>query len=270
MSTSIWDSSSQGPRLPAIFFGHGNPMNALEKNPWTERWRRLGERIPRPRAILCVSAHWYVPALAVTSATSPATIHDFGGFPRALHEVQYASAGSPELARRVAQLLGPAEVSQDADWGLDHGTWSVLAHVFPQADIPVVQLSLDSRRPPRWHFETAKRLAPLRDEGVLIVGSGFMTHGLPFIGEYFAGKPGAPQWSKDFDLWAAEALASGDLDTLFAFREKAPGMPFAHPTVEHFAPLFVTLGAAAKPDDAPRTAIEGFFIGLSKRSIETR
>jgi 4,5-DOPA dioxygenase extradiol len=139
--------------------------------------------------------------------------------------------------------------------------------MYPEADIPVLQLSMPDLDPEHL-FDIGRRLAPLRDEGVLVVGSGFMTHGLPFIAEYFMGKPGAPQWSIDFDQWAQEALDRGDLDTLFAFRDKAPGMPFAHPTVEHFAPLFVTLGAVARPDAAPEYAIEGFAYGLSKRSFE--
>ena len=148
-------------------------------------------------------------------------------------------------------------------------SWVPLLAMYPEADVPVLQVSMPDLDPEHL-FEVGRRLAPLRDEGVLIVGSGFMTHGLPYIGEFWDGRPGAPTWSREFDLWAAEALQRGDVDTLFAFREKAPGMPFAHPTVEHFAPLFVTLGASVKPDDAPKTAIDGFFIGLSKRSIETR
>jgi 4,5-DOPA dioxygenase extradiol len=152
--------------------------------------------------------------------------------------------------------------------GLDHGAWVPLKAMFPKADVPVLQMSMPDLDPGHL-FEVGRRLAPLRDEGVLIVGSGFLTHGLPFIREYFMGKPGAPQWSIDFDEWAREALVRGDLDTLFDFREKAPGMPWAHPTVEHFAPLFVTLGAVARPEDAPRFAIEGYAYGLSKRSFET-
>ena len=256
--------------LPAIFFGHGNPMNALTSNSYTEAWRRIGQETSKPKAILSISAHWYVPETGVTVTTAPRTIHDFGGFPQELYQVQYPAPGDPALARRVQKLLAPLEVKLDNSWGLDHGTWSVLRHVYPAADVPVVQLSIDETKPASFHFEIGKKLAPLRDEGVLIVGSGFLTHGLPFVHDYFLGKPGAPQWSIDFDQWATEALNGGDLDTLFAFREKAPGMPYAHPTVEHFAPIFVTLGAAAKPDDSPDFTIEGYFYGLSKRSFEAR
>jgi 4,5-DOPA dioxygenase extradiol len=153
--------------------------------------------------------------------------------------------------------------------GLDHGAWVPLKAMYPDADIPVLQMSMPDLDPAHL-FEVGRRLAPLRDEGVLIVGSGFMTHGLPYVARVHDGRPGAPRWSIDFDQWAAEALDRGDLDELFDFREKAPGMPYAHPTVEHFAPLFVTLGAAATPEEKPEYAIEGFFYGLSKRSFEAR
>ena len=174
--------------MPAIFFGHGNPMNALSKNSYTEAWAAIGKSIPRPKAVLAISAHWYIPNCAVTSTLQPPTIHDFGGFPEELFHVEYPAPGSPELARRVKDILGPAmldnstgasstlsasviipvAVSLDEDWGLDHGTWSVLKHVFPAADIPIVQLSIDSSQPPLYHYELGKRLAPLREDGVLI------------------------------------------------------------------------------------------------------
>ena len=150
-------------RMPAIFFGHGNPLNALASNEWTDGWRAIGKNIGRPRAVLCVSAHWYLPASLVTSSSAPRTIHDFGGFPRELYEVQYSAAGDPELARRVQDLLAPVSVDLDERWGLDHGTWSVLCHVFPEADVPVIQLSIDETQPSEFHYETAKRLSALRD-----------------------------------------------------------------------------------------------------------
>jgi len=153
-------------RMPAIFFGHGNPMNALAQNSYTEAWRKIGETVPRPRAVLAVSAHWYIPATAVTAMAESRTIHDFGGFPQALFEFEYPAPGSPELAARVQDLLKPMEVVGDLRWGLDHGTWSVLCHVFPGADVPVVQLSMDETQPAALHFDLAKRLTPLRDEGV--------------------------------------------------------------------------------------------------------
>ena len=158
--------------MPVIFFGHGNPMNALSRNAYTEAWTSIGNSIPRPKAVLSVSAHWYVPTCAVTANLAPPTIHDFGGFPRELYEIEYRAPGSPELARRVQDLLDPVSVELDESWGLDHGTWAVLRHVFPKADIPVVQLSIDETQPPQFHYEIGKRLAALRSEGVLVIGSG--------------------------------------------------------------------------------------------------
>jgi 4,5-DOPA dioxygenase extradiol len=255
--------------LPALYLGHGAPP-LLDDPLWMHELRAWSDGLPRPKAVLIVSAHWQTAPIALSATTAVPLVYDFYGFPRRYYELEYPAPGAPELAATVKALMPASEPILDrSSRGLDHGAWVPLMAMYPDADIPVLQMSMPDLDPQHL-FEIGRRLAPLRDEGVLVIGSGFMTHGLPFIGEYFAGKPGAPQWSVEFDRWAAEALARGDLDTLFAFREKAPGMPFAHPTVEHFAPLFVTLGAAAKPDDAPRTAIEGFFIGLSKRSIEAR
>ena len=256
-------------RMPAVYLGHGAPP--LVDDPlWVAQLAAWARALPRPEAILVVSAHWEAtPATVGATADAAPLVYDFYGFPEHYYAMTYDAPAAPGLAARVRGLMPASEpVLERETRGLDHGAWVPLLAMFPAADIPVLQMSMPNLDPEHL-FEIGRRLAPLREEGVLIVGSGFMTHGLPYIHEYFLGKPGAPQWSIDFDRWAAEALEEGDLDSLFAFRDKAPGMPYAHPTVEHLAPLFVTLGAAARPDDAPAFTIEGFAYGLSKRSFET-
>ena len=184
-------------RTPIIFFGHGSPMNTLGRNQYTEAWRALGAGVPLPKAILAISAHWLTRGTAVTAMERPKTIHDFGGFPQALYDVQYPARGDPALAARVSDLLAPVEVRLDDSWGLDHGTWSVLVHAFPDAGIPIVQLSMDGTKPAQYHYELGKCLAPLREEGVLIVGSGNVVHNLMLM------QPGAGvrpfDWAKRFN-----------------------------------------------------------------------
>ncbi len=256
-------------RLPAIYLGHGAPP-LLEDEQWMGELRGWAAAMPRPSSILIVSAHWQTAPMAISATRRVPLVYDFYGFPEHYYRMTYDAPGAPELAAKVIGVMPANEpVLERETRGLDHGAWVPLKAMYPDADIPVLQLSMPDLDPAHL-FEVGRRLAPLRDEGVLIVGSGFLTHGLPFIHEYFLGKPGAPQWSIDFDQWATEALDRGDLDALFAFREQAPGMPYAHPTVEHFAPLFVTLGAAATPDERPDYTIEGYFYGLSKRSFEAR
>ncbi len=260
--------AGSGP-LPALYLGHGAPP-LLDDPVWMAELAGWSANLPRPKAILMVSAHWQTAPMAIGATTTVPLVYDFYGFPEHYYRLGYRAPGAPELAARVKSLMPANEPILDRPTrGLDHGAWVPLMAMYPDADVPVLQMSMPDLDPARL-FEIGRRLAPLRDEGFLVVGSGFLTHGLPFIGEYWDGRPGAPTWSIEFDRWAAEALDRGDLDTLFAFREKAPGMPYAHPTAEHFAPLFVTLGAAAKPDDAPETAIDGWFLGLSKRSFEAR
>jgi 4,5-DOPA dioxygenase extradiol len=255
--------------LPALYLGHGAPP-LLDDPLWMAQLTGWSAELPRPQAVLIVSAHWQTAPMAIGATTTVPLVYDFYGFPQRFYDLQYRAPGAPELAATIKALMPASEPILDRPTrGLDHGAWVPLMAMYPDADIPVLQMSMPDLDPSRL-FEIGRRLAPLRDEGVLIIGSGFMTHGLPFLGEYWDGRPGAPGWSVEFDRWVAEALARGDIDALFAFREKAPGMPFAHPTVEHFAPLFVTLGAASTPDDAPRTAIDGYFLGLSKRSFEAR
>ena len=255
--------------LPALYLGHGAPPT-LDDAEWTAQFGHWAAAMPRPKAILIVSAHWQTAPMALSATSRVPLVYDFYGFPQRYYDMTYDAPVAPELAAKVKALMPSNEPVLDRPMrGLDHGAWVPLRAMYPDADIPVLQLSMPDLDP-KHLFEVGRRLAPLRDEGVLIIGSGFMTHGLPFIREYFMGRPGAPEWSVEFDTWAAEALDKGDLDTLFDFRHRAPGMPYAHPTVEHFAPLFVTLGAVAKPDEAPDYAIEGFSFGLSKRSFELK
>ncbi len=256
-------------RMPAIYLGHGAPT-LLDDDLWPGELAGWAASLPRPKEILIVSAHWQSAPLTVGAVTPAPLVYDFYGFPERYYQVRYGSPGAPELAARVKALMPPGEtVAELPTRGLDHGAYVPLIAMYPEADIPVLQMSMPDLEPEHL-FEIGKRLAPLRDEGVLIVGSGFLTHGLPFIHQYWDGRPGAPEWSKEFDLWAAERLEQGDLDAMFDFRNRAPGMPYAHPTVEHFAPLFVALGAATNPADAPRFTIEGYWLGLAKRSFEVK
>ena len=243
-------------RMPAIFFGHGNPMNALLDNAYTRGWGAIGAAIPRPRAVLCVSAHWYVPATAITAMRQPRTIHDFGGFPRELFEYRYPAPGDPTLAERVCELLAPLDVTRDEDqWGLDHGTWSVLCHVFPQADVPVVQLSIDERQAPSFHYELGRRLRPLRDEAVLIVGSGDIVHNLH---TYAWGRhPVEPyDWALRFERKARELISNDDHAPLVDYASLGKDALLSVPTPEHYLPLLYVLGAA-EAGEAVSFPVEG-------------
>jgi 4,5-DOPA dioxygenase extradiol len=253
-------------RFPALYIGHGAPI-LLDDPLWPGQLAEWGAALPRPKSILVVSAHWQSAPLTV-GATEPAPlVYDFYGFPERFYQLKYDSPGAPELAERIVASMPADEPVAQRRRGLDHGAFIPLMVMYPDADIPVLQMSMPDLDPEHL-FEIGRRLAPLRDEGVLIMGSGFMTHGLQFIDQYWDGRPGAPEWSSDFDMWAAEKLAAGDLDSLFDFRNRAPGMPYAHPTVEHFAPLFVTLGAATDPTAPPDTRIDGYWLGLAKRSLQ--
>jgi 4,5-DOPA dioxygenase extradiol len=229
-----------GELLPAIFFGHGNPMNAVRNNAYTEGWSRTGRTIPRPRAILSISAHWFVPGTGVTVATSPRTIHDFGGFPEELYQVQYPAPGDAVLAGRVQTLLAPLEVRLDSAWGLDHGTWSVLRHVYPDADIPVVQLSIDRGKPASFHFEIGKRLASLREEGVLILGSGNLVHNL---NAYAWGRsmPDPYDWAVRFETEAKAMMVAGEYKPLIDYETLGPEALLSIPTPDHYLPLLYVL-----------------------------
>ena len=250
-------------RMPAIFFGHGNPMNALQSNAWTEGWSAIGRNVPRPKAILCVSAHWYLPATLVTAVEKPRTIHDFGGFPKDLFEVQYPAAGDLELCRRVQELLAPVEVGMDQRWGLDHGTWSVLVHVFPQADIPVVQLSIDETKPAAFHYDVGRRLAPLRDEGVLLIGSGNLVHNLHTYG-WGRHVPEPYDWAVRFEKSAREWMTAGNHQPLIDYEQLGRDASLSAPTPEHYLPLLYILGAQQEGDRVsfPVEGVDGGSVSM--------
>jgi 4,5-DOPA dioxygenase extradiol len=241
--------------LPAIFFGHCNPMNAVQSNRYTEGWRRIGKQTIKPRAILSISAHWFVPGTGVTVGTAPRTIHDFGGFPPELYQVQYPAPGDPDLARRAQELLAPLPVRLDDSWGLDHGTWSVLRHVYPDADVPVVQLSIDETRPAPFHFEIGRRLAPLRDENILIVGSGNLVHNLH---AYAWGRhmPDPYDWAVRFENEAKAMMLAGESKPLIDYEKLGRDAMLSIPTPDHYLPLLYVI-AARRQGDVVTFPIEG-------------
>jgi len=251
--------------MPALFLSHGAPP-LVDDPTWVGQLRELTAGLPRPTAILMASAHWESAPLMLGATETVPLVYDFGGFARRFSEVQYRAPGAPELAARIEKLMPDTEPVTRTTRGLDHGAYVPLTVMYPEADIPVLQMSLPTLEPDRL-LEIGRRLAPLRDEGVLIVGSGFTTHGLPFLRD-FRPEAAAPGWSVDFDHWAAETLARGAVDELADFRDRAPGMPYAHPTIEHFAPMFLTLGASTDPERRPEQSIEGYWMGLSKRSFQ--
>ncbi len=251
--------------MPALYIGHGAPP-LLDDPVWSGELAAWATDLPRPKAILIVSAHWESAPVSLSASSAP-LVYDFGGFEQKYYRMTYETPDATALAQRVATMMPDTEpVHQHATRGLDHGAWVPLKIMYPAADIPVLQLSLPTQDPERL-LELGRRLRPLREEGVLIIGSGFLTHGLPFLRE-FRIDADAPGWSSDFDAWAGEALARGDVDELAAYRSKAPGMPYAHPTVEHYTPLFVTLGSATDPGTPGTQIIDGFWMGLSKRSLQ--
>jgi 4,5-DOPA dioxygenase extradiol len=257
-------------RMPALYIGHGAPP-LLDDALWSGQLAAWAQDLPRPTAILIVSAHWESAPVSL-SATAMGTplVYDFGGFAPKYYSMQYVTPDASSFAARVAAMMpdqgGWGPVHQHASRGLDHGAWVPLKIMYPAGDIPVLQMSLPTDDPHKL-LDLGRRLRPLRDEGVLIIGSGFLTHGLPFL-EEFRIEAAAPGWSTEFDAWAADALARGDVDALASYRSQAPGMPYAHPTVEHFTPLFVTLGAASDPETPGDQRIDGYWMGLSKRSLQ--
>jgi len=251
-------------RMPALFVGHGNPMNAIEDNAFSRAWEDMARLLPRPKAILCISAHWETAGTQVTAMEHPKTIHDFGGFPHELYEKSYPAPGSPELAKQVQKLVKKAPVAPDQSWGLDHGTWSVLCRMFPQAEIPVVQLSLDATKPPAWHYALAKELRPLREQGVLIVGSGNIVHNLYQVDFYH---DSGYDWAAEFDGTIERLILAHDHELIINYQKLGQAAALSIPTNEHYLPLLYAL--AVQDDQEPVSFFaEGLTLGsLSMRSV---
>ncbi|MBB4968807.1 4,5-DOPA dioxygenase extradiol [Saccharothrix violaceirubra] len=249
--------------MPVLYLGHGAPPLADDER-WASELNAWSATLPRPESILIVSAHWENDPLTLGATRTVPLTYDFWGFPRRYYEVTYEAPGAPELAAAVAGLVGEPVV-QDEERGLDHGAYVPLKEMYPDADVPVLQMSMPTLDPRRL-FEVGRKLAPLRDQGVLIVGSGFMTHNLSCVDMSRPADYAPPSWSAEFDDWAGRALDDGDVDTLLDFAHKAPAAGIAHPRTEHLAPLFVSLGASA--DQRSRTTVDGFWYGLSKRSVQ--
>ncbi|MCJ8155610.1 4,5-DOPA dioxygenase extradiol [Chryseobacterium sp. SSA4.19] len=240
---NISDDFKATQRMPVLFLGHGSPMNAIEDNQFVQGFRKAASEIPKPNAILCISAHWFTHGTKVTAMDLPRTIHDFGGFPQALFDVQYPAPGSPELARETAELLSPVLAEEDHQWGLDHGAWSVIKHMYPNADIPVIQLSIDYTKPPQYHFDLAKKLNKLREKGILIIGSGNIVHNLRLIDWRNINTVGAG-WD-----WAIEArekinhwLLDGNFQNIIDYNKQRTSLQYAIPSPDHYLPLIYSLG----------------------------
>ncbi len=251
--------------LPALYIGHGAPM-LLDDPLWSSEIAGITHKFEKPKAILIVSAHWEAAPISISSPVAGTPlVYDFSGFAPKFYQMTYQTPDATALAERIAAMMPDHQSVHQSTRGLDHGAWVPLKIMYPDADIPVIQMSMPTSDPGTL-IELGKRLRPLREEGVLIIGSGFMTHGLPFLKDWSIDAT-APLWSAEFDLWAKEALSRGDVEALAAYKDLAPAVKYAHPTVEHFTPLFVTLGAATSPEASPETLIEGFWMGLSKRSL---
>lgn len=249
---------------PALFIGHGSPMNALEQNAQVQQWQSVVKGLP-PKAILMVSAHWYTKGTAVTAMAAPKTIHDFYGFPQDLHQVQYPAPGSPQLAAEIKTLLNPHQVELDLTWGLDHGAWSVLIHMFPKADIPVVQLSLDQHLSPAEHLQLAKKLAPLRQQGVMILGSGNVVHNLRML-DWQSTQP--PLWAEQFNHQIKELLLSKKVEEIARYQSLGEAARLAVPHPDHFLPLLYVLGSMLDGDDISLFNNDILYGALSMLSVK--
>ncbi len=262
------ETGSERRRMPVVFAGHGSPMNAIEDNAWSRGFASLSDTVPQPNAILSISAHWFVNGTFVTANTAPRTIHDFSGFPQALFEVDYPAPGKVDLAKRVRNLIGEERTTLNPEWGLDHGTWSVLRWMYPDADVPVIQLSIDRRMDVRGHFELARSLADLRDEGVLIFTSGNIVHNLrDAFARMRANNSDTPQWAQRFDETVKAMLTQRDTDALLSALTDTDDGRQAHPTPDHWLPLIYAYGASDDRDQA-RFPNEGFDWGsISMRNV---
>lgn len=237
-------------KMPVLFLGHGSPMNAIEDNEFTQGWKEIAQTFPKPKAIVCVSAHWETRGTFLTAMEDPSTIHDFGGFPMELFEVQYPAPGSPELAIMTKSLINKTEVELDQKWGLDHGAWSIIKHLYPDADVPVIEMSLNYAQTPQHHYELAKELSALREKGVLIIGSGNMVHNLGLLAW---DKLNSPEYGFDWAIEANEKMKNyiqdGDHEQLINFRSQGKAFDLAIPTPEHFLPLIYTLALRDKNEE---------------------
>ncbi|UBB89578.1 4,5-DOPA dioxygenase extradiol [Candidatus Kaistella beijingensis] len=247
--SNISDGFKTTEKMPVLFLGHGSPMNAVEENIFVQGFRNISKEIPKPNAIICISAHWLTDGTFVTAMENPKTIHDFYGFPPELFEVQYPAKGSPDLAKETQEILAPNFVEEDHNWGLDHGAWSVLKHLYPNADIPVIQLSIDYRKPPQYHFDLAKKLQKLREKGILIIGSGNIIHNLRMVDFRNIDNIGY-----GFD-WAIEArektnnmILDGDFQSLIDYQKQGTALQYAVPTPDHYLPLIYSLGLKEKTE----------------------
>lgn len=235
-------------KMPVLFLGHGSPMNAIEENEFVQGFRKVGQEITRPKAILCISAHWETRGTFVTAMENPPTIHDFGGFPQALFDVQYPAPGSPELAQETKSLITKSEVGLDHKWGLDHGAWSVVKHLYPNADIPVIQMSIDYTKPAQYHYELAQQINSLRQKGILIIGSGNMVHNLRMVAWSKLNEEFAFDWATEANEKMKSFINSGDHQQLIDFRSQGRAFDLAIPTPEHYLPLLYTLALKEEND----------------------
>lgn len=241
-------SMSSTEKMPVLFLGHGSPMNAIEENEFVSAFRKLGQELIRPNAILCISAHWETNGTYVTAMQNPRTIHDFGGFPQSLFDVQYPAPGSPELAKETKHIISSTEVGLDDKWGLDHGAWSVIKHLYPNADIPVIQMSIDHTKPAKYHYELAKEINGLRNKGVLIIGSGNMVHNLRKVVWNKLNKEFAFDWAIEANEKMKSYILSGNHENLINFKSQGKAFDLAIPTPEHYMPLLYTLALKEEND----------------------